>query len=165
MLTLILLGCEEDKGGAARDTNTPATRGTAKQTPGVQPVPEGQGGAAGTTTPGGAPGAVAGEVATQQRNAYVQGAEQILNNIEQKFTAWQQQAGTQGQQNQQIQDLSKQVQTQLADARAAVNQMRTATGTQLKDAKVAADQAIRNLEAAFKDLQSQTGQTQVTQVE
>jgi ribosomal protein L7/L12 len=167
VLALALLGCEEDQGGTTRDTDAPTTGETARETPGVQPVPEGQGGA-GTTTPGGTPGApggIAGEAATQQRNAYVQGAEQILNGIEQKFTAWQQQAGTQAQQNQQVQQLSQQVQTELADAKAAVDKMRTATGSQLKDAKVAADQAIRDVEEAFKNLQSQTGQTQVTQVE
>ena len=41
--------------------------------------------------------------------------------------------------------------------------MRNATGTQLKDAKVAADQAIRNAEEAFKNLVST--QTQVTQAQ
>ncbi len=178
VLVFGLLGCEDDEGGAAReDANTPGTGTTARETPGVQPVPEGQGGAGavgtpgsapGTSTPGGttgAPGGIAGEVSTQMRNEYVQGAEQILGSIEQKFTAWRQQAGAQTQQDQQVQQLSQQVQAELADARAAVDKMRTASGNQLKDAKVAADQAIRDVEAAFKNLQSQTGQTQVTQVE
>lgn len=169
-VALCLMGCGEDeqastttdKGGTTTSRAPTTEGGTAtSQAPGgqksVQPAPGGEAdtGAAGT----------AADTLTQQKNQYVQGAEQILNNMEQKLTAWQQQAGTQGspEQQQKVQDLAKQVQTELSDARAAVDKMRTATGTQLKDAKVAADQALQDAEAAFKNLQTQVDQTQVTQ--
>lgn len=169
-LALCLFGCRKKEPGAVGEANAPTTRqretareGTttrparptqpAQPVQPTQPAQPGQPGAAGT----------AQDALAQQKNEYVKGAEQILSNMEQKLTAWQQQAATQGQPDQKTQELSKQVQTQLADARAAVDKMRTATGTQLKDAKVAADQAIRNAEEAFKNLMST--QTQVTQAQ
>lgn len=166
-VALCLIGCGEDEHASTADQGGTAT----SQAPGgeqsVQPVPQGQPGAGGTAKTGetgGAPSTAADTLA-QQKNQYVQGAEQILNNMEKKLTAWQQQTETQGspEQQQKVQDLTKQVQTELADARAAVDKMRTATGTQLKDAKVAADQALQDAEAAFKNLQTQMDQTQVTQ--
>lgn len=175
-VALCLMGCGEDEQASTTDkertTTSQAPRGgesgtATSQAPGgqksVQPVPGGPTDTTGTARTG-ETGAAA-DALTQQKNQYVQGAEQILNSMEQKLTAWQQQAGTQGspEQQQKIQDLSKQVQTELADARAAVDKMRTATGTQLKDAKVAADQALQDAEAAFKNLQTQVSDTQVTQ--
>jgi len=168
-IALCLVGCGEDEEVATTtdqgDTATsqaPAGEGT------VQPVPEGQGGTAGTagteTTPGGAAG-TGTQATAQQKAAYVEGAEKILSNMEQKLTAWQQQAGTQeGQGQQKMQELSKQVQQEIADARAAVEKMRAATGPQVNDAKMAADTAIQDAEQAFKNLQSFVNQ-QVTQAQ
>ncbi len=170
-VALCLIGCKkEDKQASTKDKGGKTTSKAPSGQKSVQPVPGGQADTRGTAKTGetGGVGGAAGTAAdtlAQQKNQYVQGAEQILNSMEQKLTAWQQQAGTQGDpaQQQKIQDLSKQVQTELADARAAVDKMRTATGTQLKDAKVAADQALQDAEAAFKNLQTQMNQTQVTQ--
>jgi ElaB/YqjD/DUF883 family membrane-anchored ribosome-binding protein len=154
-VALCLVGCAEDEEVA---TTTDQNDTTARQAPeaerGVQPVPEG--GVAGT--PGGAPGT---DAMAQQKTEYVEGAQKMLNNMEQKLTAWQQQAGTQ--QDQKMQDLAQQTQQQITQARDAVDKMRTATGDQLKDAKVAADQAIQSAEQSFKNLQSYASQVQVTQ--
>lgn len=169
-LALWLFGCREEEPGKVGEANAPGTRQreTAREgttTRPAQPTQPGQPAQPTQPTQPGRPGAAgtAQETLNQQRNEYVQGAEQILNNMEQKFTAWQQQAGAQAQQDPKVQELSKQVQTEIADARAAVDNMRNATGTQLKDAKVAADQAIKDAEAAFKNLVS--SQTQVTQAQ
>lgn len=158
-------GGQGTAGGTASSAGKTGTGGTAGGTAGTAGGTAGTaGGTAGTA--GGAAGTAADTLA-QQKNQYVQGAEQILNNMEQKLTAWQQQAGKQGtpDQQQKVQDLAKQAQTDLSNARAAVDKMRTATGTQLKDAKVAADQALQNAEATFKNLQSFMDQTQVTQAQ
>jgi hypothetical protein len=177
-IALCLMGCGEDE--TAKDTGKKGGT-TTSQAPqgekGVQPVPGGgtaggtaggvAGGTAGSTAPGttgGAAGAGA-DVLTQQKNEYVQGAEKILTNMEQKLTAWQQQGGAQAQQDQKAQDLTKQTQQQIASARAAVDKLRTATGTQLKDAKVAADQAMQGAEQSFKNLQSYMSESQVTQAQ
>ncbi|MGE5294451.1 MAG: hypothetical protein ACM3VT_06445 [Solirubrobacterales bacterium] len=191
-VTFCLIGCKENKQASTKNQSGKATsKAPSGQGQGtVEPVPGGQGTAGGTAssagktgtggtagtaggtagTAGGTAGGAAGTAAdtlAQQKNQYVQGAEQILNNMEQKLTAWQQQAGKQGtpDQQQKVQDLAKQAQTDLSNARAAVDKMRTATGTQLKDAKVAADQALQNAEATFKNLQSFMDQTQVTQAQ
>lgn len=152
-VTLSLLGCQEDEETVTQEANVPGPGRTAEREGTVQSAPGAPGGTAGTTP----------EALSQQ---YVQGAEQIINNLEQKLQAWQQQAGAQAQQDQKVQQLSQQVQQELADAKAAVEKMRTATGTQMKDAKVAADQAIKDAEDAFMQLQSATsGQREVTQVQ
>jgi len=155
-VALCLVGCGEDEEVA---TTTDQNDTTARQAPegerGVQPVPEG-----GTAQTPGTPGGAAGtDVMAQQRAEYVEGAQKMLANMEQKLTAWQQ-AGTQ---DQKMQDLAKQTQQQIAEARDAVDKMRTAAGDQLKDAKVAADQAIQSAEQSFKNLQSYASQVQVTQ--
>lgn len=173
-VALCLTGCKENKQASTKDQGGKTT----SQAPGgqksVQPVPGGSAetgtAAAPKTGTGQTAGGTAGTAAdalAQQKNQYVQSAEQILNGMERKLTAWQQQAGTQGtpDQQQKLQDLTKQAQTDLANARAAVDKMKTATGTQLKDAKVAADQALQNVETTFKNFQTYMDQTQVTQAQ
>lgn len=162
ILALCLFGCEREKPpAAAGEGNTPGGGTTAKQETGVEPATPAQ-----PTTPQ-APGTAgtAQDTMAQQKTMYVQGAEKTLNDMEQKLAAWQKQAGAQAQQDEKAQQLSKQVQTQIADARAAVEKMKTATGDQLKDAKVAADQAIQGAAQAFKNLQSYKSESQVTQAE
>lgn len=169
-IALCLLGCGEDEEVAT--TTDQGDRATS-QAPGgegtVQPAPGGQGGTAGTARTEGTPGGTAGtrtEATAQQKAEYIEGAEKILGNMEQKLTVWQQQAGTQGGPEQQkMQELSKQVQQEIADARTAVEKMRAATGPQVNDAKVAADTAIQGAEQAFKNLQSYVSQSQVTQAQ
>ena len=91
----------------------------------------------------------------QEKTVYIQGVEKILKSMEEKMTAWQQQAGTAGEQGQEkMQTLPQQVQQQIADARTAVENMKAATGIQLKDARTAADAALQNAEKVFKSLQS-----------
>ncbi len=166
-VALCLMGCGEDEQASTTDKGGATTSQASGDQKSVQPAPGAPIDTQSTARTGETGGAVgtAADALAQQKNQYVQGAEQILNSMEQKLTAWQQQAGTQGslEQQQKIQDLAKQAQTELADARSAVDKMRTATGTQLKDAKVAADQALQDAEAAFKNLQTQMDQTQVTQ--
>jgi hypothetical protein len=177
---LALFGCRKEP--AAREEPPEVTRetqpgevpetqpGTARETrPGA--VPETQPGAARETQPttvgeAGQPGQPAGALA-QQREQYIQGAEQALTKLEQQTGTWEQQAGAQeGQAQEKFRQLQQRFEQELADARTALEKMKIATGDDLQQAKVAADQAIADTQQAFKELQSFVeSQRQVTRAE
>ena len=93
-LAFCLFGCREKEPGAVGEANAPTTREreTAREGTTARPARPAQPTAPAQPTQPGQPG-TAQDTLMQQKNEYVQGAEQILNNMEQKFTAWQQQAG------------------------------------------------------------------------
>lgn len=139
-----LFGCKRQE-PTARKTEVETEREAAGRTP------EAVGGAA--------------EVTMAQKQQYVQGAQQIINSLEQKMQTWQEQAGAAAQE-QQTQQLQQRFQQELADARTALEKLRNATGEQVTEAKVAVDQAIEDAQKAFQNLQaSTTGAAQVTQAQ
>ena len=172
-----LVGCKKEPtagpGKTTRDTQTTTKSQTPSTTERAQ-QPAAVGGADANQTAAGRAQKQAREAAgtasdalAQQKQEYVQGAEQIVKGLEQKMTTLQQQASSLGQDGQQkAQQLQQRAQQELSNARAALDKMRTASGDQMKDAKVAADQAINNAETAFKDLQSFVeSQRQVTRAQ
>ncbi|OHB63132.1 MAG: hypothetical protein A2Y77_07880 [Planctomycetes bacterium RBG_13_62_9] len=149
-----LIGCEQE-GPTARDANTPAGRtGTARQ--GTETTPP--------STPsevGKAPGTTAQAPAQQE---YVAGTEKMLNDLERQVqTLQQQQAQLPEQDREKAQQLQQQFEKELANARANLNKLRTASPEASRDLKVAVDESISDLQSTYTQLQSLSqGQRAVT---
>ena len=169
VLTVSLFGCKRE-GPAARRTTTregaapaPAPGGTAK-TPGATPEAPSEVGKAPATTPGTQAPGTAAQATAQMKQQYIAGAEKMLATLEQQAQAVDQTQVPEADRDKATQ-LKQDLQQQIASARQTLTKLRDAPPDAWANMKVAADNAIQNVQNTYKQLQTIAGQgqRQVTQ--
>ncbi len=132
----------------------PPTGGTAQQPPAAAGGTEAnQPAARATAQPG--PTTPASADISAQKQAYLQNSNQMLSSLQQKMSTLQPQIGTLKPESQQkAQQLQKQFQQDLINARAALDKAKTASGSDWKEAKANSDKALNSAAMTLKDLQS-----------
>ena len=90
-----------------------------------------------------------------QKQAFLQTSDQTLSSLQQKLSTLQSQIGTLKPDAQpKAQQLQKQFQQDLTNARAALDKAKTASGSDWQQAKANADKALNSAAMTLKDLQS-----------
>lgn len=102
-----------------------------------------------------APATPASADLSAQRQAYLQGSEQTINDLQQKMSDLQGKIGTLKPETQpKAQQLQEQFRQDLVKARAALDTAKTASSTAWTDAKAAADKALTDASVSLKNLQT-----------
>ncbi len=139
----------------------PPAGSTAQQPPAGRAQPPAQAGGTEANQPAARAPAQPGQVTpasadiSAQKQAFLQTSDQTLSSLQQKMSTLQSQIGTLKPDAQpKAQQLQKQFQQDVANARAALDKAKTASGSDWQQAKANADKALNSAATTLKDLQS-----------